>query len=506
MRRRLIAFLFCVMLSLCIGCQNSAPNAVDSPLLPQQTPPKKTEKPQFTDSTMSEAEFVELLTPYLDWRVYEIRNTESDVKPAAGGTAYYVSNSGSNANDGLSPSTPLENYNGAVSKGLKSGDVVYFKRGDIWRGAIKLNISGVSLSAYGEGEKPLFTRSVKDGANPSFWQQTDVENVWVFDTRISDDVGTIIFDDKEWAFKTLYKEYSVTNSRSGRYVNTYKDLDEDLYFFHNFRDGKIYLRSDKGNPGERFEKIEFNVGGNMISVTADNIVIDNLCLKYCGAHGVGADATDGLTVQNCELGWIGGSFQNGWQYETRFGNAVEIWGSAKNFKVDNNYIYQIYDTAITFQYRGAEVSNMHYVQYTNNVADKCTSCVEFWSGGADGSDIKDFLMADNLFIRSGYGMGSQRPVKRGTINLTSGGFMNKLTGYFKIENNVIALSKIQLINFSSGSGDVPELSGNVFAHHKDKIFGQYKDKVELIRFDSNIKTFVNNTMADKNAKVIYLTD
>lgn len=462
--------------------------------------------PKFQNGTLTEKEFLDLISPYTDWRIYEIRTTATTVKPKGSGTAYYVSNDGDNANDGLSPSTPLADYVGVTKKGLKSGDVIYFERGGVWRSQINLMVDGVTLSAYGEGKKPEFYMSVKNGANPDFWQKTDAENVWVFDTRISEDVGTIIFDDEQWAFKSLYKKTDIGNSTTGRYVNTYKDLTNDLQFFHNFMDGKIYLCSKLGNPGERFQKIEFNVGRHIIYVTADNIVIDNLCLKYGGAHGIGADDTDGLTVQNCEIGWIGGSLQSGWQDTTRFGNGIEIWGSAKHFTVHNNYIYQVYDSAVSFQYRGEEISNMHFVNFTNNIIDKATSCIEYWSGGATGSDIKDFLIADNLLIRSGYGMGAQRPEQRGTINLTSGGFMNRLTGYFKIENNIIALSKIQLVNLSSGSGDLPEMNGNVFAHKRDKMFGQVLDKNQMVRFDENIEGFIKKSMADKNAKVVYITD
>ena len=76
----------------------------------------------------------------------------------------------------------------------------------------------------------------------------------------------------------------------------------------------------------------------------DDITVDNLCLKYTGVHGVGAGTVNDLTVQNCEFGWIGGSVQGvlgSNKYETRFGNAVEIYGGCENYTVQNNYIYQI---------------------------------------------------------------------------------------------------------------------------------------------------------------------
>lgn len=511
MAKRIVALLLAVLiLSVFVGCKKPQTDISEgmeyNSASKQWTAVEKAEKPDFQNGSMSKEEFLNLITPYTDWRIYEIRTQVSQITPTDNGTAYYVSNKGDNSNDGLSPEAPLADYSGVLRKGLKTGDVVYFERGSVWRGQIEISIPGITLTAYGDGKKPEFYMSVKDGANPDFWQKTDAENVWVFDTRISADVGTIIFDDEQWAFKSLYKEADIGNSVTGRYVNTYKDLVNDLQFFHNFRDGKIYLRSNSGNPGERFSKIEFNVGKHIISVNADNTVIDNLCLKYGGAHGIGSSAVDGLTVQNCEIGWIGGSLQSGWQSTVRFGNGVEVWGSAKNFTVNNNYFYQIYDSAMTFQYSGEEVCNMHNIEFTNNVVDKATSAIEYWSGGADGSDINNFTVSNNILLNSGYGMGSQRPEQRGTITVTSGGFKNKLTGPFNITDNIIALSKIELIKLSSRSGDVPECDGNVYVHTLDKFLGYYRDNDTRIKFDGNVGSEIRNTIGDKNAIVIYITE
>ena len=61
-----------------------------------------------------------------------IRNTPTTVNVS--GTKYYVSTSGSDANDGLTPETAWATV-GKVSKfeGFKAGDGVFFRRGDIWR-------------------------------------------------------------------------------------------------------------------------------------------------------------------------------------------------------------------------------------------------------------------------------------------------------------------------------------------------------------------------------------
>ena len=76
--------------------------------------------PKFQNGALTEKEFLDLISPYTDWRIYEIRTTATTVKPKGSGTAYYVSNDGDNANDGLTPSTPLADYAGVTKKDLKA--------------------------------------------------------------------------------------------------------------------------------------------------------------------------------------------------------------------------------------------------------------------------------------------------------------------------------------------------------------------------------------------------
>jgi hypothetical protein len=37
----------------------------------------------------------------------------------------------------------------------------------------------------------------------------------------------------------------------------------------------------------------------------------------------------------------------GRNYDTRFGNGIEIFGACDGFTAENNYVYQCYDTGIT---------------------------------------------------------------------------------------------------------------------------------------------------------------
>jgi hypothetical protein len=79
------------------------------------------------------------------------------------GTAYYVSNSGSDSNNGISTSSPWKTVAHVVAfePSLRAGDCVLFQRGGVW--AEQLNISNVhgtqtnpiTFGNYGSGNRPV---------------------------------------------------------------------------------------------------------------------------------------------------------------------------------------------------------------------------------------------------------------------------------------------------------------------------------------------------------------
>ena len=82
----------------------------------------------------------EILNSYnelFEKRKQEILNTKDSL--SIKGTAYYVSNSGDDNNDGKSENTPWKSFNRVSSTDLKSGDGVFFRRGDTFRGSLKAN-------------------------------------------------------------------------------------------------------------------------------------------------------------------------------------------------------------------------------------------------------------------------------------------------------------------------------------------------------------------------------
>ena len=354
---------------------------------------------------------------------------------------YYVSNRGSDDNDGTSESKPfktiakvnevLENLSSGLLGNLYSATVC-FERGGVWRGEQLLAISDLTVTAYGTGAKPVIMGSPENGggsANASKW--TEVQpNIWRYEG--SDkwaDVGNIVFNDgKSYANKiiqlyvkqegwTNYALTDFTNAPAQKYsFKSYTDLKNDLDFYHD-KDfdggdgssgatGYLYLCSTS-NPAERFRSIEFATKNNLVYIhSTDNVTIDNICFKYEGGHAIAADGQptesgwfsedlvlDNLLVQNCEFYWIGGSIQDRIEasvikestvtvtYDVRYGNAIEVYGTCNGFIARNNYIYQVFDAGITVQKTVGSTSkdwSQKNIEFSGNVIEYCNYSIEYF--------------------------------------------------------------------------------------------------------------------------------
>ena len=110
-----------------------------------------------------------------------ILNSPTEVKPS--GVIYYLSTDGDDANDGLSPQTPLRSIAKLNTLELKPSDGVMFRRGDVWRGKITTR-KGVTYSAYGRGAKPRIYGSPCDAAVEGEWIATATPNVYMSPERV----------------------------------------------------------------------------------------------------------------------------------------------------------------------------------------------------------------------------------------------------------------------------------------------------------------------------------
>ena len=76
---------------------------------------------------------------------------------AATSRTFYVSPSGDDARDGLSPDAAFRTVAAVNSAPLQEGDQVLFERGGTWRETLVANQHGITFAAYGSGRMPVIT-------------------------------------------------------------------------------------------------------------------------------------------------------------------------------------------------------------------------------------------------------------------------------------------------------------------------------------------------------------
>ncbi len=425
-------------------------------------------------------------------RVAEIKATKSDIKPKEGRFAYYVSNNGNDENDGRTPETAWKTVARInVSTELMPGDVVYFERGGEWRGTTLKTKQGVSYSAYGEGEKPILNISPFDGAKTGTWTAVEgYPNIYVYSETIKNDVGSISFNNR--TFIDIYAQKMCFDYKDGKpYAreNAQAPVEDILAYMKNDLDfwhdcggsnieapsgkGQIYLRSDKGNPAERFTNIEFNQRIHGITA-ANNVTIDNITVLHAGAHGISSGTVTNLKVQNCVFEWIGGGVQSysknsdGSYTFVRFGNAVEVYGGCDGYTVDNCYINQVYDAGVTHQISDSTDGDfiMKNVTYSNNVITRCVYSIEHFNRMGKNATTRyllNILYKDNLCRFAGACFGMTRPDKAVIAHIRSGGLVD--TANFVIDGNIFDRSEVGMFRLQGG-GDNEILWKNNTCIHK----------------------------------------
>ena len=447
------------------------------------------------------------------------------------GTKYYVSPNGSDSNNGRSPSTPWKSIAKVNSATLRSGDAVLFERGGEFRGKITA-VAGVTYSAYGTGAKPIINGSAKNYADPALWEKTSIENVYKLKDKV-DNVGLMAFDHtgEIGKYDELVGTMRVSGvSYDGKYFDNQYDLDTDLHFYSNMANGVLYLYSDRGNPGERFRSIELGSGGNLMAVSSrKNVTVDNLAFRYGGSHGVGGsgglanhdsngnltsiNGCANLTVTNCLFSWIGGSILSG---TTRYGNAVEIFGSVDGYLVQNNWIYQIYDTAITHQISAGSVGNTHMrdILYKDNLMEYCHWSIEFYNQNCECCNpretpihvriVEDVLSEGNIIRMGGYGWGS-RIRQSGAALYNSFGLsrVESETRNFHAKDNIFFRCAGGMYRFyDNASEDNLTYESNLWVQDFGGLLGWYKNGT--YRFNTDAEDYITSThLKEENTQGVY---
>lgn len=385
------------------------------------------------------------LTGEIDFLANELREEiiNAEDKLEIKGKTYYVSSKGNDSNDGASPEFAIATIGAIENLSLEDGDAVLLERGSIFRTEKSLPlVSGVTYGAYGTGAKPIIYGSPMNYAQKELWNKANIPNVWYLDFNDEKDAGVIVFN---------------CGQESGFKMPRIEDLKSDLDFFHSIPEKRLYLYLEKSAPYELFEDIEIGVNRFIFSGPCDseNITINNIALKYTGGFGIRfGNNCKNISVSNCEISWIGGSYLNNKPYTnneitTRWGNAIEFWVGGENLLVENCYIYQCYDAGVTYQVSRDALSQggiFKDVIFRNNLLEYNTYNIEFFVGGTGSTGVQENILIENNIMRfAGYGYGYQRPDKYAVSNICAWKSNPEKTINFKITNNIFDCSRHNLV-------------------------------------------------------------
>lgn len=462
------------------------------------------------------------------------------------GTAYYVANSGNDSNNGTSPETPWATMSKVNSAELKNGDAVFFKRGDIWYDTISAQ-RGVTYSAYGAGPKPVISGSVaENAAAPDKWKlyysNESGEKIWVYYRDLRDSSGIFMNGGKSWANKVMPcwngKQYV---SDSGKSFDAVTGLTNNLDYFscidlsgiNPFEQvnstgvtGPLYLRCDAGNPGELYSNIEFSLDGMGVSPSGENgkdLTIDNLKIVFFGGLGVDCRTYLGWTntiVQNCEIGWCGGSTtnytyltaNNEIAYANISGGAVQMSGPQNT--VVNNYIHHCSSKALVIALHDRKTTSFIYSDITikgnlleyNAAALHLVNYMETENPTVD-SGFKNVSFEDNYVLYTGYDWIQTKTERtdyyRENLPVSSiefgGEYNNKNSGIY-IRNNTFYLSKYVLVNCYMPKDNQPIFSGNIYAQGENGWLAMLRGR--LFSITENGEKYMQNELLDGSGTIL----
>ena len=473
---------------------------------------------------------VDVIAEQMKKDILNTPNTQDIYGDKITGTTYKISPSGSDSwYMHILGNSAYKTYAGLTSiKTLKAGDAVLFERGGTYRGTIS-TVNGVVYGAYGTGNKPLLMQSKRNYADASLWVETAWENVWKC-TQSLNNVGVIgydhdLFDYSEASYNELYGDIYNMNTRGFTGpadmdvdLSFYSVLSGDVELYNSFNPdatakiaaNELYVYSTEGNPGKRFSSIEIGEKTDIFDGTPKNVIIDNLAMKFTGAHAVGFGNSENITVTNCVFSWLGGSVltaPTATSSAVNYGNAVEIYGSCDGYYVENNWTYQIYDTGVTHQYSSGSVNIIQQnVYYTGNLIEYVHWGIEFYNAPGDANDptkdyTRDVYDRYNVCRMGGYGWGSLTRFRTKSARLYCGASLSENYDQFT-EYNIFDRCAGYLINLPANSTEVDDK--NIYIQTIGCTLGFLKGTTVACSTDAykNIAKY----LGDQNAVVVVIDE
>lgn len=356
----------------------------------------------------------------------------------AGATTYYVKNGGSDVAAGTSDATAWGTLLKIASSSFSPGDSILLKRGSVFRGQIYrnnedgTNSNRIYWGAYGTGHKPLILGS-KDLSATGDWE-VHSGNVWKTTATLGtaqDDISNLIFNrETGWG----YKKKSLDS------------LNVQGKFFYNLADSKLYIYS-VGNPATFYSHIEAaghhdTRQGLCQWYQCDYITIADLDVRYSSAAGIEVHTCNVITIERCDVSWIGGEWLNGEDASlTRLGNGISQVQTNDSIIVRYCKAHQCFDAGISPQAWSANA--MTNMWFYGNIITNCYYSFEFWANPT--YTLTNIHFYNNTCYNAGYCWSYDIPLQRGdnstnACHLMSWALTGTASGIY-IRNNIFVKSR-----------------------------------------------------------------
>ena len=405
-------------------------------------------------------------------------------------STYYISASGCDTNDGLTPQTPWKTIK-KVNSSVSGGDTVCFRRGDIFFGQIRApkkndTDAKTAYTSYGEGTKP--TVSQYKTARHDAWEHF-ADGVWRIDlTDVSKFDGNVTELDTNVGFMKV--DGTIKPKK-------YFELDklEEQWDFYNDKQ-YVYVKS-ADDPSLLAKDIKFAC--NIIHLPfVDNLLVEDIIFIGSGSHGI-SGTVNHATVRNCEFHELGGSeLTTHFRPCVRYGNGLECWTDSSDVLVENCRFSNIYDVALTMQGNNVTRGWVN-MTFRGNVIWNCQQGFEIWSNGElENTGFQNCVFENTVCIDSGYSWGH---IVRGNKHCSSHLLIYQTECPLcdvTVRNNTFYNARVAPIFKAGGPQAMPKdykITGNLFLidpnqdvilRHKDTTEEEYQAFYEKIAKDNQI--------------------
>ena len=383
---------------------------------------------------------------------------------------------------------------------FKPGDKILFKRGEIWYEKLYVLSSGIKnnpimFGSYGSGERPIISGS------QCFSSKCGSEIIWekvndsMFKLKVESDVSVVTKNEKPLTFVSWEPNKD----------NFDKMIPDSSLFDYENKILYLWLNNDD-SPNN------YTIRGSVVDVVVKPInseyfIIKDFEIVYAASTCVKPKNIKHAIFENLEIHNCGGLWDS--DAEFYYGNGITITFNSEDVIIQNNTIYDIYDSAVSPQLFYESNLLLNNILIKNNIMYNAPHSVVEITNWADNSLMKNILVEDNKIYNNGNSFSEKynlnKPHGGPGILITIGLDKRSKIQNVKIVNNEIFNSTLGGIAVGLNSGPVEITNNNI---HDNKgsgiiIFDDKKPTITEVYIRNNsITNNADDILAFEELKVV----